>query len=60
MISLNVNSTVLIQPLLTPALTSSQLTKNPDGIILYEAQANPSDHTKVKGLGEMGGSRLGM
>jgi hypothetical protein len=37
----------------------SQITKNPDGVIVYEAQANPSDH-KVKGVADMQGSGLGM
>ncbi|KAI5448961.1 hypothetical protein NCC49_005725 [Naganishia albida] len=37
----------------------TQITKNPDGVIVYEAQANPSDH-KVKGVADMQGSGLGM
>ncbi|KAJ9097195.1 hypothetical protein QFC21_004864 [Naganishia friedmannii] len=43
----------------TAVSSNNHITKNPDGIILYEAQANPSDH-KVKGVGSLQGSNLGM
>lgn len=36
-----------------------QMTRNPEGLIVYEANANPADH-KVKGESAMAGSRLGM
>ncbi len=36
-----------------------QLTRNPEGIILYEAQANPSDH-KVKNGNDMSSNNIGM
>jgi hypothetical protein len=39
-------------------LRTSQLTQNPEGVIVYEAQANPADH-KVKGTAGMGSSGLG-
>jgi hypothetical protein len=37
-----------------------QLTRNPEGIILYEAQARPADHKKVHGDTDVPGSFLGM